>query len=320
MFRDLQAKSSRCEDTRIRVPLKEIATLAREQDEANSRTPEGEEVPKPLNFTGIVFHESRCGSTLVANTLIGMDPARHRVYSESPPPVAALKICGDDYERCTMEQAAEVLKDVIYMMSRTKDPVEERVFFKIQSVGSRHIEVFRKAFPTTPWIFVYREPVQVMMSHFAGGVRHANCLRSVRNPPQITKDLVRRHGFRAGPSQLAPEEFCAAHLATITETALENLNESQYGTAVNYANLPGIMYEHILPEKFGVPTGETEIERILKVSGSYSKGRGSRKKEWKDDSEKKEEEASQAIRKAAKYFLLESYEKLEELAGNPTGY
>lgn len=312
MFRDLQAASHKCDATRVRVPLKEIATLAREKDE--NREPSGEEVPKALNFTGIVFHESRCGSTLVANTLIGMDPARHRVYSESPPPVTALKICGEDYERCTLEQAAAVLKDVIYMMGRTKDPVEERVFFKIQSVGSRHIEVFRTAFPTTPWLFVYREPVQVMMSHLALGVRRANCMRSFSNPPKITKALVKRHGFSGGSSQLEPEEFCAAHLATITETALENLRLSNYGTAVNYASLPGAMYEHVLPEKFGVPTGEKEIERILQVSGQYSKGRGNKARDWKDDTQKKEEEASKSVRHAAKHFMLESYEALQEIA------
>lgn len=172
MFRDLQAKSPKCDTTRARVNLKDITRMARDFDEQNDRTPFGKEVPKPLNLTGVAFHESRCGSTLVANTLIGMNPSQHRVYSESPPPITAMKVCGERYESCTIDHAVEVLKDAIYMMSRTNDPQEQRVFFKIQSIGSRHIEVFRRAFPTTPWIYVYRDPVQVRI--------HVKCLCDIQ--------------------------------------------------------------------------------------------------------------------------------------------
>ena len=314
MFRDLVSKSRNCEKTRIRVPLKEIAALAREMDETNHRQPASRKVPKPLNISAVVFHESRCGSTLVANTLIGMNPAQHRVYSESPPPVTAMKICGDEYSGCTKQQAAALLRDVLYMMGRTNDPNEERVFFKIQSIGSRHMEVFRLAFPQTPWLFVYRDPVQVMMSHLAAGYARANCMRSAKRPPKITKALAQRHGHDDITS-LSPEEFCAAHLATITETALENIQQSDgLGVPVNYETLPNIMYESILPNHLGVRTTQVEIDNIKQVSGSYSKGRGERKKEWEEDSTKKEEGASPEIRRAAQHFLSESYTALQEFS------
>ena len=316
MFRDLVAHSPKCDKTRVRVPLRDVATMAREMDQKENRQPTSDHVPKPLNLTAVVFHESRCGSTLVANMLIGMDPEKHRVYSESPPPVTALRICGDDYEICSMDQAATILRDVLYMMGRTNDPKEQRVFFKIQSIGSRHIQVFRRAFPHTPWLFVYREPVQVMMSHLALGYRKANCLRSLHRPPTVTQQLVRRHQGYQSISQLAPEEFCAAHLATITESALHNLNQEAsssltLGLPVNYENLPKALYQTILPDHFGVPTTETEIERILKVSSQYSKGRGNKNKEWQEDSARKEEEASAEIRQAAKIFLYKSYQELQ---------
>jgi len=50
-------------------------------------------------------------------------------------------------------------------MSRTDDHREERVFFKFQSSLSTKIRTFQKAFPDIPWLYSYREPVQVMMSH-----------------------------------------------------------------------------------------------------------------------------------------------------------
>lgn len=167
MFRFLVAKSPDCQHP-TQFNLKKVAYLARQRDKQindGEIVLEGYEGPKVLNLTAVAFHESRCGSTLVANSMIAMDPTKHRTYSESPPPSNAYRICGDHFENCSQEQAAAVLRDSIYLMSRTDDSREERVFFKFQSITSRAISTFQMAFPKVPWMYVYREPVQVMMSH-----------------------------------------------------------------------------------------------------------------------------------------------------------
>jgi hypothetical protein len=194
---------------------------------------------KHLNLTGVVFHESRCGSTLVANALASMNPAQHRVYSESAPPIIILRLSEDDDPILTETQAATILKDVIYLMSRSDDLQEERVFFKFQSIGTRSIKVFQQAFPTTPWMFVYRDPVQVMMSYLSEGDGHnANCVRPQRHPPNIVERLVEKYspqqakkaggGRGGGARDLAFQDYCAAHVATLTESAVEYMND--YGT------------------------------------------------------------------------------------------
>eukprot|EP00957_Ditylum_brightwellii_P178492 13596871-Ditylum_brightwellii.AAC.1 len=153
MFRDLVSKSPGCEH-RIKVSLKQITDAAREYDMDNSA------VAHTLEPSGFVFHESRCGSTLVANSLAAMNPSAHRVYSESSPPLKALTACGENSSRCPMSTASQLFSDTVYMMSRSNDDAESKVFFKIQSAGSKSISVFSEAFPDTPWIFVYREPNQ----------------------------------------------------------------------------------------------------------------------------------------------------------------
>lgn len=95
---------------------------------------------KSLSPKGFVFHESRCGSTLVANSLAAFDPAKNRVYSESGPPVAAAHAYDDSYEK----ESIQLLQDVIYLMGRTDDLKEDNLFFKIQSIASKSIGVFRK--------------------------------------------------------------------------------------------------------------------------------------------------------------------------------
>merc|ERR1712196_343183 len=99
------------------------------------------------------------------------------------------------------------------MMSRSNDHVEERVFFKFQSITSRMISTFQMAFPSVPWMYVYREPVQVMMSHVKDDpkMRRAICTRSKSSPPKAIRDIAEKHGKHV--KELNPSEYCAAHLA-----------------------------------------------------------------------------------------------------------
>jgi hypothetical protein len=293
------------------VDLKKVAYLARERDQQVKES-DTELVPKVLNFTAAAFHESRCGSTLVANSMIAMDPEKHRTYSESAPPFSAMKnVCGPRFEYCSEEQSAKILQDVIYMMSRTDDPKEERVFFKFQSITSQSISTFQMAFPHVPWMYVYRDPVQVMMSHVKDDpqLKRAICTKtrmSGRHPIAI-RDIAHRHGY-ADSRELKPAQYCAAHLATLTESAVNSLNDM--AIPVNYDKLPDMLWETIMPKIFGRPLTQKEIDNMEAVSHEYSKGRGQRAGEFKGDSEQKVQAASDVIKEAADEFLQESFDKL----------
>ena len=54
-----------------------------------------------------------------------------------------------------------------------------------------------------------------------------------------------------------------------------------------------------------------EEERIVKISGTYSKGKGE-KRDWKEDSSQKDREATSAVRTAAGIFLSESFYELQK--------
>ena len=118
--------------------------------------------PPPAGF---VFHESRCGSTLVANLLTVASPS-HRVYSESAPVSTALSSlqCSTNSPACT-----KLIHDVIALMSASTD----KTFFKFQSALTFKMDRIIAAWPDTPWIFVLREPVAVLMSHLGRLVKHS---------------------------------------------------------------------------------------------------------------------------------------------------
>merc|ERR1712032_427364 len=107
--------------------------------------------------------------------------------------------------------------------------------------------------------------------------------------------------------KLKPSEYCAAHLAMLTESAVNSLNDM--AVPAPYDQLPSMMWEKIMPKIFGRPLMQSEIDNLEDISKSYSKG-GSRKDkqgEFKSDSKQKEENAPDALREAAKEFLKESY-------------
>lgn len=207
----------------VTMDLATAVQKAREYDNLMSTRTSDQHV-HVLPASGFVFHESRVGSTLVANSLTAMNPDGHRVYSESHPINDALKAC-DGVPLCDMDANAQLFRDVVYLMGRTTSPKETHMFFKVSSIGSKRIRVMQHAFPTVPWIFVYRDPVQTMMSHLdpekvaKKSIRGrkpppAVCLRSKRNPGDDIKQVVHDHGGFYG-GMMSNEDFCAAHLVSI---------------------------------------------------------------------------------------------------------
>jgi len=302
MFRDLVSHSPSCDDP-FAMDLSEILPLVRTHDVQN---PDSVHAMYPAGF---VFHESRCGSTLAANSLAAMDPDKHRVYSESNPSITALKACGTHGSGCPPGRAAQLIRDVLYLMGRTDDVLERRLFFKIQSIGTKSIHVMREAFPDVPWVFIYREPVQVMMSQIANGVERANCVRQMRDLDPKSIALMKENGKSL--STLESEDKCALHLNTLCQAALNELEEPESnGMPVNY----NVMVNNfsMITSHFGMDMTDEYAERIEAVGSKYSKGRGHRGKEWKDDSEKKDTMANEKVKDAADEFLSDSYDLLEE--------
>jgi len=86
------------------------------------------------------------------------------------------------------------------------------------------------------------------------------------------------------------------------------------GLAVNYhKDLVHDFIDTVFPKHFNVPLDQAAIERVLKVSGTYSKNRGSQGAgaKFKADSEAKEREATDGIREASSLFLEPSFNTLQ---------
>jgi hypothetical protein len=139
------------------------------------------EAPQALvTPTAFVFHESRVGSTLVSN-MLAANP-RSLVFSESKPPVDALFHC----PKChTDQERGELFRSVLHLMGSSVP--HDHLFFKFQSIVSQKMSVVLSVFPDVPWVFIYRAPVQTLMSHLdpsKGGNNKPPCLKSKKRPTE----------------------------------------------------------------------------------------------------------------------------------------
>ena len=125
MFKDLVGVSKCVGSNRRRERLSVLIQEIKDRpDDLSSR------VVRP---SGFVFHESRVGSTLVANFLAS-DPYA-MVFSESNPIANALLHC----ESCDRQYQLQLFRDITTLMGRS--PFHKYLFFKFQSITVTNMQI-----------------------------------------------------------------------------------------------------------------------------------------------------------------------------------
>lgn len=137
MFRDLEGMSTCVGKNRKRERMSDLLSDIKQ----NEGKPEG----RVVSPTGFVFHESRVGSTLIANFLAS-DPWS-LVFSESTPIANAILHCAT----CSKERQIQLFRDVLTLMGRS--PVHKRMFVKLQSITSTKMEIALEVIPQLPIIY-----------------------------------------------------------------------------------------------------------------------------------------------------------------------
>eukprot|EP00730_Choanoeca_flexa_P007444 TRINITY_DN12335_c0_g10_i2.p1 TRINITY_DN12335_c0_g10~~TRINITY_DN12335_c0_g10_i2.p1 ORF type:complete len:756 (+),score=107.02 TRINITY_DN12335_c0_g10_i2:69-2336(+) len=257
------------------------------------------ELPSLQKPDGFIFHQSRVGSTLIAN-MLASDPD-NLVYAESSPPALIALRC----TTCSRQDKIEMLRVVVNAMANSNK--HKRLFFKFQSVQSTVIDLYLEAFPNTPWVFLYREPNEILASQLRNKMGPAPCLRPDRS---ASKAFSPRFGPMTGR-----EKLCAEHLNKLAVPALQELNKSgDLGAAINYNELPNIVTDWLMPVHFGFPFTDEIKAKMMKASEMYSKARLQPAHRFTSDSSAKQERARGAIAAAAQQHMMDSYRQLEELA------
>ena len=241
---------------------------------------------------GFIFHMSRCGSTLAAQMLAASDA--NLVVSEAPPIDAVVRIdratAGRDGEAAHAARLAAIVGAFEHVRGGAG-----RLFVKLDSWHACALPLFRRAFPATPWVFLYREPIEVMVSHLR------------RRGMQMTPELIAPSFFGADWQGASPDEDYAASVLAAICTAALAAYEGGGGLLVNYRELPGALASRILPH-FGVEAAPEEIAVIEAASGRDAKHPATA---FAPDSAAKQAAATPAIRAAVVRHLADVYAQLE---------
>ena len=324
MFKDLLSKSH-CDGNKV---VKQYGHIANPDLYNTSLYLPAERVPIDIPVTGFIFHESRVGSTLAAN-LFAVDEET-LVFSESAPPPAILLHCSG----CPRKSIVEKFRAVVQLMC--KSTYHKRCIFKMQSITVSMIDIVLDAFPNVPWIFLYRQPVETMMSHAkSDNMINANCLRSKRRGDErvssglTVKEVVQRilTSKEAGSNSLSVshEAWCAAHLDMLCWFALEaektfgryrDHQRSRRGFLLPYESLPGAIPKIIFP-LFGINASEFTAEwsqKMQSTSMQYSKSRLSFRGNFKEDSSKKNKLASAEVKRWAEKIMLPTFYTMKDLS------
>ena len=119
------------------------------------------EAAKDVDFvpvTAFIFHVSRCGSTLLSQTLVLSD--EHIVLSEVPFFDALLR---HDFQDLNLKKQA--LEAAVRLYGQKRMDSNNQLYIKLDSWSVYYWKFLRELWPDIPFLLLYRNPLDVWQSH-----------------------------------------------------------------------------------------------------------------------------------------------------------
>ncbi|RON38251.1 sulfotransferase family protein [Pseudomonas frederiksbergensis] len=236
--------------------------------------------------SAFIFHASRCGSTLISQMLAQLDD--HIVISEPPPLDALLRSDLPAVER----RAA--LAGLLSAYGQRRVGSEQRLVIKLDAWNIAELPLLRECFPDTPWLFVYRDPLEIAVSHQRRPGMH------------MVPGMIGASGLDDDQLFDSREDFIARRLGRLLDLGLAQCREFG-GLAVNYSELPGAMAGR-LAGFFGLDDGQRE--QVFAAVGRHAK---QPTEVFVGDSDGKRREASALLIERVERWARSPYKALEEL-------
>lgn len=243
--------------------------------------------------SGFIFHMSRCGSTLVSQMLAALPG--NLVISEAAPIDAAVQLSRIEPD-LRPERHVDALTAMIAAFVRYRRAAKRHCVIKLDSWHTPALPLLRRAFPSVPWIFLYRDPVEVLVSQ-------KRMPGSQMVPGLVPASLYGIDSFDS------VEDYHARVLASICRAALDRHRDG--GLLVNYRALPQAAFTAIMPH-FGMACDEGE--RALMAAAARRDAKAPYL-EFADDSAAKQNEATAPLRALAERHLGDIYRRLEGASG-----
>jgi hypothetical protein len=250
---------------------------------------------------GLIFHMSRCGSTLMSRMLAAL--ADNVVLSE-PGPLDQILRARERLPGLNDAQVVALLRGMTAALGRKRHAGERALFIKLEGWHALQFPLIRRAFPGVPWIFLYRDPLEVMASI------------ELARPHQMIHGGVDAGllGLDAtGAVAMTPAAYGARVLERICAAALAHAADG--GRLIEYRQLPDAALNEMLAH-FGLRCGDEALARMRAVARFDAKRPDV---PYADDSEQKRRTADAETRDLSDRLLAPLYAQLETLRLGQSG-
>jgi len=252
---------------------------------------------------GFIFHMSKCGSTLMARIL---DQSPHHIVLKEPTPLHERfwRYLSDDWNAPieASEANLRMIRNMVQLMGRTRLPEQRSYFVRFRSWMIAFVALIQRAFPDTPCLFMYRDPVEVMAS--------------ILSKPTTGLPRLKESGaaaFITGQTQSALlamdslQYFTAFYQSYLQYSLTEMKDPTHY---LNYRDLTREHLPHIHKTAFGFMPSDRTLSNMLGQFDVYSKDDTGRT-QFSSDRQEKQRLVSPAMREAAERHLMRYYDALE---------
>ncbi|MBS1157649.1 MAG: hypothetical protein H6R15_68 [Proteobacteria bacterium] len=262
-----------------------LATMAAFEDTADAARP-----------AGFIFHMSRCGSTLLTRMLAALPQI---MALSEPGPVESLLHAHLRHGAISAEQRVLWFRRLVGGFARHQVRDERHLFIKFDCWSLNELPIIQAAFPDVPCLFLYRDPIEVLVSH------------------------QRQPGRQMMPGALEPElfgmdlntaialpilDYRVRVLASLCQTALTRARENQL-YLLHYNELPAAL-PLLMTNLFEIRTSDADNDLLAEAARIDAKNPQA---QFAPDSRAKRAEASAELAATVETELSSIYGQLEAL-------
>ena len=201
----------------------------------------------------LIFHSSRCGSTLLMQMLACLPECI--ALSEPPVLEACLQYLHRNADPITC--AKQWLPLILAGLSQQRFANEQFCVIKLDSWHICDLPLLRAALPETPFYFLYRQPQAILTSH-------------QRQPgPQMVPGLLDHARLGISSHSVPFNEWGDALLQCYFQCALDYAQQSSLNL-LHYQQLPSMLWQHLLAE-WGIYLSQSEIALLQERSKCHGK-------------------------------------------------
>lgn len=274
--------------TAMRVPANQVFRPSLNLSEIRAMARDCKATP----LHGLIFHVSRCGSTLLAQALAH---APHNLVLSEPPVLDRLLRINDDADVISRDEQIATLQALVHLMGAQRFEGQQRLFIKLDAWHLLYATLLQEAFAEAPNLILYRDPLEVLVSQ-------------QRQPGLFTiPSYLPRHWTQTQQDSPMTLMDYQVRLMRALYGAAHHLDATGQ-SLVNFTELPDALSGRCL-SILGLHPEDLPQSVIADVTSRHSK----RQETYSPDSAEKQTSASPELIAATDAMVRPHYQQLEHL-------